>query len=150
MTIFFKSFVYIRNQSLKDSLYTNLKKFHAVSVLVICSTLRAIWTTFVKSFTEFISIFVTSMFQLGHVPILRSFYDIQIFGHLYYFSCHLDHFGDSIFKNHVHFHNQHVRNWYCTNFETILCKINFWSFVPLLVPFGPIWRQYLQKSGPYS
>ena len=76
--------------------------------LVICATFCAIWTTFVKLLTEFIFMFVTSMFQLGHVPILRPFYDVQIFGHLYYFLCHLDQFGDSILKNHFHFRNQHI------------------------------------------
>ena len=93
---------------------------------------------FGTKFSKIKFIFVISMFEIVSIPILRRFYATSIFSHLCQFMCHLDQFGDSIFQNHVHIRNQHVWNRLCTNFETILWNINFWSFVPLFVPFGPI------------
>ena len=59
-------------------------------------------------FKKIMSIFVISMFEIGSVPTLRQFYATSIVGHLCHFMCHLDHFGDKIFKNHAHIRNQHV------------------------------------------
>ena len=76
--------------------------------LVICATLCAIWTNLVTVFSKIMSIFVISMFEIGSVPTLIQSYETKIFGHLCHFLCHLDQFGDKIFKNHAHTCNQHV------------------------------------------
>ena len=76
--------------------------------LVITATLCAIWTTLVTVFSKIMSMFIISMFEIGTTPILRQFYVTSTFVHLCHFMCHLDHFGDSIFKNHVHIRNKHV------------------------------------------
>ena len=76
--------------------------------LVITAISCATWTTLVTVFSKFMLIFVISMIEIGFIPILRQFYGIPIFGQLFHFSCCLDHFGDSIFRNHVHIHNQHA------------------------------------------
>ena len=76
--------------------------------LVICATFRAVKTTLVTVFSKIKFLFVISMFEIVSIPILRRFYATSIFRHLCHIMCHLDQFGDSIFKNHVHIRNQHV------------------------------------------
>ena len=76
--------------------------------VVICATLCAIWTNFVTVSSKIMSIFITSMFEIVSIPILRRFYATSICSHLCHFMCHLDQFGDNVFKRHVDIRNQHV------------------------------------------
>ena len=76
--------------------------------IVICATSCVIWTNLATISSNVMSIFVISMFEIVSIPNLRRFYPTSICSHLCHFMCHLDQFGDNIFKRHVHIRNQHV------------------------------------------
>ena len=85
-----------------------LRQFYVTEMFDHLCHFSAIWTNLVTEFSKIMFIFVISMFEIVSTPILSRFYAASIFGDLCHFMCHLDQFGDSIFKNHVHFRNQHV------------------------------------------
>ena len=120
MAIFSKSSFVFVIRMLQIGPVPTLRSFDAGSLLVICSTvcaaLFAMCSTLVKIVSNSVFIFVIGKFEIGSVPILRYFYAISVFGHLYYFLCHLDYPSENIFKNFVHSHSQHNQNKLCTNF----------------------------------